>query len=119
MFYPVNSRVHDSKLGKSEDNVLSAAVHDIEEMFLDNLFDVCVESVSIANCKGFICCLVHILDCDEGSKFFHKESVFSDELPFYTGYISTRVYQCGGVNDFECVREGDQLNGDSHRSVGS
>ena len=91
LFYPVNSRVHDSKLGKSEDNVLSAAVHDIEEMFLDSPFNVHVEGASVADYTSFVCGLVHVSDCDGGSEFLSRESVFSEKLPVNAGDVDTRV----------------------------
>ena len=100
MFCPVDGGVCDLKPGKSEDNVFSAAAHDIKEMFLGNPFNVHVEGTSVANCTSFVCGLVHILDCNEGSKFLYRESVFSDKLPVYAGDIGTKVYQCGEVNDF-------------------
>ena len=53
------------------------------------------------NHTGFVCSLVYILNCNGGGKFFDRESVFPDELSVDAGDIGTRVYQCGGVNNFE------------------
>ena len=46
LFDPIDGGVCDVEPGESEDDVFSAATHDIEEMFLSNLFDVHVESAS-------------------------------------------------------------------------
>ena len=40
---PVDGGVYDMEPGESEDNVFLAAAHDVEEMFLGNPFNVCVE----------------------------------------------------------------------------
>ena len=91
----------------------------IEEMFLGDPFNVGVEGASVANCAGFVCSLIGVANSDGGGKFFGGESVFSDKLPVDARDVSTRVYQCGGVDDFEGVQGGDQLYGDSHRFIQS
>ena len=78
--------------GKSEDEVFSAAPHDIEEMFLCNPFDICVKGASIVNYTSFVCSLVHVSDCDGGSKFFGGESMFSDKLPVNARDVSARIH---------------------------
>ena len=86
-------------------------------MFLGYPFDVGVEGAGIVDSTGLVRSLVDVVNRDGGDEFLSRESVFSDELPVYAGDIGTRVYQCGGVDDFEGVRGGDQLNGDSHRFI--
>ena len=86
-------------------------------MFLSNPFDVGVECAGIADSSGFVHSLIDIVNGNGGSEFFSGESMFSDELPVDTRDVSTRVYQCGGVDDFEGVQGGDQLNRDTHRFI--
>ena len=97
---PVDGGVCDVESGESKDDIFLSAIHDIEEMFLSDPFNVGVEGASGANHTGFVCGLVYISDHDRRSKLLGGESMFSDKLPVYTGDISTRVYQCGGVDDF-------------------
>ena len=89
--------------GEPEDDIFSATAHDIEEVLLDNPFDVHIENASIVDCTSFICSLVYIVNCDGGGKFFCREAVFPDKLPVNARDIYTRVYQYRGVNDFEGV----------------
>ena len=105
------------KPGEPKDDIFSATIHDIEEMLLGNPFNVHVKDASVANCTGFVCSLVNILNSDEGGEFFSRELVFSDKLPVNAGDICTGVYQCRGVNNFEGVQGGDQLNRDTHRFI--
>ena len=86
-------------------------------MFLGYPFDVCIESAGVVDCTGFVYSLVHIANCDEGGELLDGELMFSDELSVNARDIGTRVYQCGGVDDFEGVRRGDQLNRDTHRFI--
>ena len=86
--------------GESKDDVLTSTAHDIEEMFLGNPFDVYVKGAGIADCTSFVRGLVHIVNCNAGSKLFGGEAVFSDKLPVNAGDVSTGVYQCRGVDDF-------------------
>ena len=86
-------------------------------MFLCDPFDVGVESTSIVNCTCFVHSLLYILNSNGESKFLSGETVFSDELLVNAGDVSARVYQHGGVNDFEGVQRGDQLNRDTHRFI--
>ena len=88
---------------ESEDDVFSSTVHDIEEMFLGNPSDVGVEGAGVANCTSFVHSLVYIANSNGGGKFFSGELVFSDELPVDTRDVSTRINQCGGVDNFEGV----------------
>ena len=100
---PVDGGIRDMKPGKAEDDVFLSTVHDIEEMFLSNPFDVDIEGASIVDCTGFICSLVDIANSNEGGEFLGEESVFSDKLPVYTRDVHSGIYQCGGVNNFEGV----------------
>ena len=77
--------------------------HDIEEVLLDDLFNVHVESTGVVNCISLCCSLVHVTNCDRRSEFFCEKAAFSDKLPVNAGDISTRVYQYRGVNNFESV----------------
>ena len=100
---PVNGEVNGLEPRKSKDDILSATAHDIEEMFLDNPFNISVKSTSIADCTSFVCSPIYIVNGNGGGKFFSGELVFSDELPVNTGDICARIYQCRGVDDFEDV----------------
>ena len=80
-------------------------------------FDVHVESVSVVNCTSFVHGFIHISDHDRRDEFFGGELVFPDELSVNTRGIGTRIYQCGRVDNFQHVQEGDQLYWDSHRFV--
>ena len=86
--------------GKSKNDILSSTTHDIEEVFLNNPFNVGIEGVGVVDCTSFVCSLIHISDHNGRGKFLGRESVFSDKLPVYARDISTRVYQCRGVNNF-------------------
>ena len=88
-------------------------------MFLGDPFDVRIEGAGVADGASLVCGLVHVADGDGGGEFLRMEAVFSDKLPVYAGDVSTGVNQCGGVDDFEGVRGGDQLNRDSHRFIRS
>ena len=103
--------------GEPKDDIFSSIANDVEEMFLDDPFDVGVEGAGVADCTGFVRSLVDIANSDGGGEFFGGESVFSDKLPVNARDVSTGVYQCGGVDDFEGVRRGDQLNRDTHRFI--
>ena len=89
---PINGGVRGLEPGESKNDVLVSAAHDIEEMFLDNLFNVGIQSASIADYTSLVCSLVHILDCDGGSKFLSRKLMFSDKLPVNVGDICARVY---------------------------
>ena len=119
MFDPVNGGVHDAEPGESKDDILTSTAHDVEEMFLSNSFNIGVEGASIMNCTSFVCSLVDVANSNGGGEFLSGELMFSDKLPVDAGDISTRVYQCRGVDDFEGVRGGDQLYRDTHRFVQS
>ena len=56
---PVNDRIHDAEPRESEGDIFSATVHDIEEMFWGDPFNVCVESAGIVDCASLVCSLVH------------------------------------------------------------
>ena len=114
---PVDDGVSDTEPGESKDDIFLATTHDIKEMFLGDPFDICIESASVVNCASFVCSLVDILNGNGGGEFLGGESVFSDELPVDAGDVCARVYQCKGVNNFEGVRGGDQLNRDMHRFI--
>ena len=88
----VDGEVHDVELRESKDDVFLATVHDVEEMFLDNSFDVYIEGVGVMDCTRFVHSLIHISDCDRGGEFVCGKSVFPDKLPVDAGNISTRVY---------------------------
>ena len=114
---PVNGGVHGIEPGESKDDVFPSTAHDIEEVLLDYPFNVSVEGVSVTDCTSFVCGLVNIANSNRGGKFLGGELVFSDKLPVNTRDVSAGVYQCGGVNDFEGVRGGDQLNRDPDRFI--
>ena len=116
---PVNGRVCGTEPEESKDDILASTAHDVEEMFLSNPFNVSIEGAGIMNHTSFVCSLVDIVNGNGGGKFLSGESVFSDKLPVDARDVSTRVYQCGRVDNFEGVREGDQLNRDLHRFIQS
>ena len=103
MLSPVNGGISGVEPGESEDDIFSSATHDIEEVFLGNPFNICVKGASIVNYTSFVCSLVHITNHNGEGEFFGGESVFSNELPVNARDICTRIYQCGGVDDFESV----------------
>ena len=103
--------------GESEDDVFTSTAHDVEEMFLGDPFNVGVKGASVVDCTGFVHGLVNVVNSNRGGKFFSGEVMFSDELPVNAGDIGTGVYQCRGVDDFEGVQGGDQLNRDMHRFI--
>ena len=72
-------------------------------MFLSNPFNIGIEGASVTDCTGFVCGLIYVSNGNGGGKFFCGESVFSDKFPVDAGDVGTRVYQYGGVNDFEGV----------------
>ena len=117
LFDPVNSGVCSTEPGESKDDVFSPTIHDVEEMFLSDPFNVHVECAGVVDHTSFVCSLVDIANGNRRGEFFNGKAVFSDELPVDTRDIGTRVYQCRGVNDFEGVQRGDQLNRDVHRFV--
>ena len=86
----------------------------MEEMFLCNDFDVGKESASKADFLIFVGGLVDISYFDGDVKLCSGEGIFSDELPVDAGDVSTTVNQGVSVNDFQRVRRGDELQGDSH-----
>ena len=104
---------------ESEDDVLSATAHDVEEVFLSNPFNVSIEGAGIMNCTSFVCGLVDVANGNGGGEFLGRELVFPDELPVYARDVHSGIYQCGGVDDFKGVRGGDQLNRDMHRFIRS
>ena len=117
LFCPVNSGICDMKSRESKDDIFMSAPHDIEKVFMSDSFYVGVEGASEANSTSFVCSLVDITNGNGGGKFFHGEVMFSDKLPVDARDVSTGVYQHRGVNDFEGVRRGDQLNRDTHRFI--
>ena len=116
---PVDGGVRGAEPGESKDNVFSSTAHNVEEMFLGNPFDVGVEGASVADCTGFVCGLIDVLNGDGGGEFLGGELVFSDKLPVNARDVGTRINQCGRVDDFEGVRGSDQLYGNMHRFVQS
>ena len=103
MFNLIDGRVHGTEPEESEDDIFSATAHDVEEVFLGNLFNVCMEGISVVDCTSFIHSLVHIANSNWGGEFFGGKSMFPDKLSVNARDICTRVYQCGGVDDFESV----------------
>ena len=89
---PINSGVCDMEPEESKDNIFSSAAHDIEEMFLSDPFDVCVQDTGVVDCTSLVCSLVYVSDSNGGSKFFCRELVFSDKLLVDVGNVSTRIY---------------------------
>ena len=86
-------------------------------MFLDDPFDVGVKSASIVECTCLVHGLVYVPNGNGRGEFLGRESVFSDKLLVDARDVSTGINQCGGVDDFEGVRGGDQLNRDTHRFI--
>ena len=86
-------------------------------MFLGDPFDVGIEGASVADGTSFVRSLINITNSDGGGEFLGRESVFSDKLPVNARDVSTGIYQYGGVDDFEGVQGGDQLNRDAHRFI--
>ena len=114
---PIDGWICGSEPGESEDDVFTSTAHDIEEMLLGDSFNVGVEGVSVVDCTGFVHSLIYVANGNGGGKFLGGESVFPDKLPVNARDVGTRVHQCGGVDDFESVRGGDQLNKDKHRFI--
>ena len=56
----INGGICGMEPRESKDNVLVATAHDIEEMFLGDLFDVHVKSTSEADCTSFVHGLVNV-----------------------------------------------------------
>ena len=100
---PVDGGVCGVEPGESEDDIFLTTAHDIEEMLLNDPLNVCIKGASVVDCTSLVCGLVHIADHNRRGKFLHREAMFSDKLSVNTGDVSTRVYQYGGVNDFESV----------------
>ena len=113
----VNGGVCGTEPGESEDDIFLSTAHDIEEVFLSDPFDVDIEGTSVADCTSLVCGLVNVANSDGGCEFLGGELVFPDKLPVYARDVYSRIYQCRGVNDFESVRRGDQLNRDTHRFI--
>ena len=88
---PVNSGVHGSEPGESQDDVFASAAHDVEEMFLGDPFDVGVEGASVADCTGLVRSLVNVANGNGGGELLGGESVFSDKLPVDAGDVGTRI----------------------------
>ena len=88
-------------------------------MLLGNPFYVDVKGTSVTDCTSLVCSLINVADSNRRGKFFSGESMFPDKLPVNTRDIRTRIYQCGGVDDFEGAQEGDQLYRNTHRFVQS
>ena len=103
--------------GEYEDHVFATTAHDVKEVLLGNPFNVGVEGASVADCTGFVCSLIYVTNGDGGGEFLGGELVFSDKLPVDARDVSTRINQCRGVDDFEGVQRGDQLNRDMHRFI--
>ena len=116
---PVDGGVRCAEPGESEDDVFASTAHDIEEMFLGYPFDVGVEGASVADCTSFVRSLIYVTNGNGGGEFFGGEMMFPDKLPVNARDVSTGVYQCRGVDDFEGVRGGDQLYRDTYRFVRS
>ena len=91
LFGPIDGGICDAEPREFKDDALSATTHDIEEMFLGDPFNVCVEGTSIANCTSLVCSLVNIANSDGGGELLGGESVLSDKLPVNAGDICTRV----------------------------
>ena len=89
---PVNDGVGGMEPGESEDDVFSSTAHDVEEMLLSNLFNICVEGASIVNCTSFVCNLIYIVNGDGGGEFLSGELVFPDKLLVNARDISTGVH---------------------------
>ena len=89
---PVDGGVCGTELRESKDYVFLSTSHDIEEMFLGDLFNIHIESTSIMDYTSLVCGLVHILNSNGGDKFFHRKVVFSDKLLVDTEDVSTGVY---------------------------
>ena len=47
-------------------------------------------------------------------KFYGGEGVFSDKLPVNARDVCATINQGTSVDDYQCVREGDELQRDSH-----
>ena len=103
MFCPVDSGICGLKPGESEDDIFTAAFHDAKEMPLGYPFNVGIKGAGIADSTSFVYCLINISNGNGRGEFLGGETVFSDELPVNAGDISTGVYQCRGIDDFEGV----------------
>ena len=83
-------------------------------MFLCNILNVGKKGAGEADFPVLVGGLVNVLYFDGDIKFCSGKGVFSDKLPVNTGDVSTTVDQGASVNDFQHVRRGDKLQGDSH-----
>ena len=86
----------------------------MEEVFLCNVFDVGKKGASEADFPIFVGGLVNISYFDGDIEFCSGKGVFSDKLLVNAGAISTTVDQGMSVNDFQCVRRGNELQGNFH-----
>ena len=66
MFDLVNGWVCDAKPGESENDILLAISHDVEEVFLGNPFNASVESASIVDSTGLVCSLIYVTNSNRG-----------------------------------------------------
>ena len=80
------------KPGESENDIFSTTAHNVEEMFLGNPFNVCIQGVDIMYSTSLVHSLVHVSNCNGGDKFLDRELVFSDELPVNARDVHIRVY---------------------------
>ena len=118
-FDPVDGGVSGTEPGESKNDVFLSTAHNIEEVSLSDPFNVHVEGAGVADCTSFVHSLVDVVNGDGGGEFFSRESVFPDKLPVNARDVSAGVYQRRGVDDFEGMRGGDQLNRDMHRFIQS
>ena len=99
----INGGVHNVEPRESKDDILLATAHDVEEVFLGNPFNICIESTGVADSTSLVHSLINIVNSNGGGKFLSGEMMFPDELPVDAGDVSTRIYQCGEVDNFEGV----------------
>ena len=72
----VNSGVCDTEPGESENNIFLSAVHDIEEMFLSNPLNYCVQGAGVADYTSLVHGLIYVSDNDGRSEFFIGSQCF-------------------------------------------
>ena len=92
LYDPIDGGIGSMEPRESENDVFLTTVHDIEEVFLGNPFNVHIEGASIMNCISFVHSLIYITNCDREGEFFGGELVFSDKLPVNAEDVCTRIY---------------------------
>jgi hypothetical protein len=111
-FFPINDGISGAKPGESEDDIFVSTVHDMEDGFLGNSFNVNEECHGIKNVAFLIGGLVDIFDFDGYRKAISGQLVLSNKGPVDTGDFCSIVNKSRGFNGFKSVRRCHKANGD-------